>query len=206
MDHGYEIDKTKTRPYFFLKAPPDRAITGQDRDVKIPDHSSKLDWEAEVAVIIGREAKNVSVEDAMQHVAGYTIINDLSARDHLFREDWPQFKTDWFGQKCFDQSVPMGPWITPADEVPDITNLEMKLWINDELKQDTGTKFMIFSIAEQISALSRQITLRPADLIATGTGSGVGGALASGEKTYLKSGDVIRISIEKLGTLENRIA
>lgn len=200
------IDKSVYRPYFFLKAPPERAIVGPNVAVKMPDHSEKLDWEAEFAVVIGKTGKNVSKENAMDYVAGYTIINDLSARDHLFREDWKQFKTDWFGQKCFDESVPMGPWIVPADQITSPNNLKIQLWLNDTLTQDTGTEYMIFDVAEQIEALSRQITLHPGDVIATGTGSGVGGALGSAEKLYLKSGDHIKITIEGLGTLENTIA
>ncbi|NIB40830.1 fumarylacetoacetate hydrolase family protein [Pseudomaricurvus alkylphenolicus] len=200
------IDKSVYRPYFFLKAPPERAIVGPDVAVKMPDHSEKLDWEAEFAVVIGKTAKNIRKEEAMDYVAGYTIINDLSARDHLFREDWKQFKTDWFGQKCFDQSVPMGPWIIPASSVENPNDLKIQLWLNDTLTQDTGTEYMIFDVAEQIEALSRQITLNPGDVVATGTGSGVGGALGSAEKVYLKSGDHIKITIEDIGTLENTIA
>ena len=167
MNHGYKFNRDGFRPYFFLKAPPSRAIAHPNTEIEIPSYTKKLDWEAELAFVIGKRAKNVTAQNAMDHVAGFTIINDLSARDHLFREDWKQFKTDWFGQKCFDNSVPMGPWIVPASDLQDLSDLRIRLWLNDELRQDTGTRFMIFNVAEQIEALSKQITLEPGDLVCT---------------------------------------
>lgn len=203
MNHGYKFNREGFRPYFFLKAPPSRAIAHPNAEIEIPSYTKKLDWEAELAFVIGRRAKNVPAERAMDHVAGFTIINDLSARDHLFREDWKQFKTDWFGQKCFDKSVPMGPWIVPASDLQDLSDLRIRLWLNDELRQDTGTRFMIFNVAEQIEALSKQITLEPGDLVCTGTGSGVGGKLDGQEQRYLQSGDQLKIEIEGIGVLQN---
>ncbi|UWQ35444.1 fumarylacetoacetate hydrolase family protein (plasmid) [Leisingera sp. M527] len=203
MNHGYKFNREGFRPYFFLKAPPSRAIAHPDEKIPVPSHTEKLDWEAELAFVIGKRAKDVSADDAMNYVAGFTIINDLSARDHLFRDDWKQFKTDWFGQKCFDKSVPMGPWITPASEVPDLSDLRIQLWLNGELRQDTGTRFMIFNVAEQIEALSRQVTLEPGDIVATGTGAGVGGKLDGRDQEFLQPGDHLKIEIEGLGVLEN---
>ncbi len=203
MNHGYKFNREGFRPYFFLKAPPSRAIAHPNEKIAILSHTKKLDWEAELAFVIGKRAKDVSVENAMDYVAGFTIINDLSARDHLFRDDWKQFKTDWFGQKCFDKSVPMGPWIVPSSDLQDLSDLRIRLWLNDELRQDTGTRFMIFSIAEQIEALSKQVTLEPGDVVATGTGSGVGGKLDGQEQRFLKAGDRLKIEIEGIGVLEN---
>lgn len=203
MNHGYKFDREGFRPYFFLKAPPSRAIAHPDEAITVPAHTRKLDWEAELAFVIGKRAKDVAAKDAMDYVAGYTIINDLSARDHLFREDWKQFKTDWFGQKCFDKSVPMGPWIVPARDLPDLSDLRIRLWLNDELRQDTSTRFMIFNIAEQIEALSRQVTLEPGDIVATGTGAGVGGKLDGRAQEFLQPGDHLKIDIEGVGVLNN---
>lgn len=195
------VDKTKFSTYFFLKGPPSRVVVGPGEAFPLPtEHSKTVDWEAELAVVIGKPARNVSLDEAMNHVAGYTIVNDLSARDHLHREDWP-FKTDWFGQKVFDASAPMGPYITPRDDVKDLYDLPIRLWVNGELRQDTSTRYMIFNVAEQIVSLSRQLTLQPGDIISTGTGSGVGTVT----KSYLKSGDNIRIEIGNLGVLENSI-
>jgi 2-keto-4-pentenoate hydratase/2-oxohepta-3-ene-1,7-dioic acid hydratase in catechol pathway len=205
MAHGYEVEKDKFNPYFFLKAPPNRAIIGPNAPIRIPGHSKKLDWEAELAFVIGKRATNVSAADAMEHVAGYVIINDLSARDHLFREDWKQFKTDWFGQKCFDGSVPMGPWITPVAQMQDTSDVSIQLWLNGELRQNTSTRYMIFNVAEQIEALSRQITLEPGDLVCTGTGAGVGGKLSNGEQLFLQEGDRLKITIEHIGSMENTV-
>jgi 2-keto-4-pentenoate hydratase/2-oxohepta-3-ene-1,7-dioic acid hydratase in catechol pathway len=138
----------------------------------------------------------------MDHVAGYTILNDVSARDHMKREDWPFFSSDWFNQKTFDTAAPTGPWITPAGEISDPHDLSLKTWVNEDIMQDSSSRHMVFSIPEQIESLSRQITLLQGDIIATGTCSGVGGARG----TFLKAGDRVRMTIEVLGTLENTVA
>lgn len=196
---GKEPDKSALAPYFFIKS--SRAVIGPGERITLPRrHTRKVDWEAEIAVVIGREARGVSADAAMDFVAGYTILNDLSARDHIFREDWP-FRTDWFGQKSFDTSAPMGPWITPADLIADPHDLAIKLWVNDTIEQDSSSRYMIFTIPEQIEALSRQITLRPGDVIATGTCAGVGHV----KQRFLNAGDRVRIEIEGLGALENPV-
>ena len=136
----------------------------------------------------------------MSCLAGYTIINDLSARDHVRREGWP-FGTDWFEHKSFETSAPMGPWITPVEEINDVQSLTTRTWINGEIKQDSSSAQMIFTVAEQISHISKQLTLKPGDVIATGTCAGVGAF--SG--TFLKPGDDIRMEVEGLGVLTNPV-
>jgi 2-keto-4-pentenoate hydratase/2-oxohepta-3-ene-1,7-dioic acid hydratase in catechol pathway len=138
----------------------------------------------------------------MEAIAGYTIINDLSARDYARRETLPnQMTHDWLGQKCFRDSMPMGPWLTPAEFVSDPYALSIKLWVNGELRQDGSSKSMIYPLAEQISYLSRHLTLRPGDVISTGCPSGVGAAT----DTFLKPGDEIRIEIGNCGVLVNTV-
>ncbi len=164
-----------------------------------------VDWEAELTAVIGRPARNVSIERALDHVAGYTIANDLSARDLTKRphvSDTSPFKFDWLGQKNFDGGCPLGPWIVPAEDIPDPQNVALKLWVNDVIKQDSHTSKMIFTLAEQIAHLSTMITLQPGDLILTGTAAGVGLA----RKEFLKPGDVVKIWIENIGTLTNTCA
>jgi|SRR5690348_1445221 len=212
-DHSAEMAKRHNRPpepdpralgltsWHFIKA--SRSIADPEATIAISDRSKMMDWEAELAVVIGRSAKDIAPEKALDHVAGYTIANDLSARDLSRRphvNDTSPFKADWVAHKSFDGSCPLGPWIVPTADIPDPQSLAIKLWVNDVLKQDSNTRLMIFSIAEQIAHLSRRITLHPGDLILTGTPAGVGAA--RGE--FLKAGDVAKISIEKIGTLVSR--
>lgn len=207
VDHVREMgheppDKSQTRPFFFLKSPA-HTIVGPNASILLPGNARLIDWEAELAVVIGKPARNVPSSQAREHVAGYTILNDVSARDFAVRPDWPNFKMDWFSHKNFDSATPMGPWITPARFVPDPHNLGIKLWVGDQLRQDSSTSQLIFDIWEQIEFLSSRLTLRPGDIIATGTPAGTarshGGA-------YLKAGDRVRIEIESLGVLENPVA
>jgi 2-keto-4-pentenoate hydratase/2-oxohepta-3-ene-1,7-dioic acid hydratase in catechol pathway len=214
-DHAAEMSRRLNRPlepdphtqglkaWHFMKAP--HAITDPGATVKISDYSKEMDWEVELAVIIGRLAKNVSQDKALGYVAGYTIANDLSARDRGRRPniaDTSPFKADWTKHKSFDGSCPLGPWIVPANDIPDPQNLGLKLWVNGVLKQDSNTKDMIFNIAEQIEQLSTGMTLYPGDLILTGTPAGVGSA--RGEA--LKAGDVVKLWIERIGELTNRLS
>ena len=150
--------------------------------------------------MIGRPTRNISEKDALSAVAGYTIVNDLSARD-LMKREGSIFVYDWIGQKCFEDAAPMGPWLTPAAYVSDPTNLSIKLWVNGVLKQDSNTNKMVHNTAEQVAYLSRHITLQPGDVIATGSPAGVG--LPKGE--FLKAGDEVKIEIAELGTLTNRM-
>jgi 2-keto-4-pentenoate hydratase/2-oxohepta-3-ene-1,7-dioic acid hydratase in catechol pathway len=188
------------RSWHFIKA--SRCVVGPGETIPLPSTSKKVDWEAELAVVIGRRAKDVSEKDALAYVAGYTIANDLSARDLSRREGLPEnssFKNDWVGQKCFDGACPLGPWIVPAVDIPDPHALSMELSVNGETKQRSDTGQMIYTINEQIADLSGRMTLWPGDIILTGTPAGVGSA--RGE--FLKAGDVVRITIERIGELTN---
>ena len=188
------------KPWHFLK--PSRTAVGQRASVSTV--SAGLDWEAELAVVIGRQARNVAIGSALGHVAGYTIANDLSARDLSRRAnvaDLSPFKFDWVGQKCFDGCVPMGPGLVPASQVPEPQSLAIKLWVNGVLRQDSNTSRMIFTIAEQISHLSSRLTLHPGDVILTGTPMGVGAETGK----WLVGGDVMDVEIEGLGRLTTTI-
>lgn len=182
-------------PWFFLKTAAG-SIIGDGAKARLPVFSKQVDWEAEIGAVIGTPTRNVSERDALEAVAGYLIVNDLSARD-LMKRDGSIFVYDWIGQKCFDDGAPMGPWLTPAAYVPDPQNLGIKLWVNGVLKQDSNTGKMVHNIAEQIAYLSRHVTLQPGDIIATGTPAGVG--LPRNE--FLKAGDEVKIEIDELGTL-----
>lgn len=191
-------DKNLVRPLHFVKLP--HCVIGPEAEVNLPAFSKQVDWEAELAVVIGRPARNVKAADAMDYVAGYTIINDLSLRDAGHRDDW-KIRHDFLSGKSFDTGAPMGPWIVPKEQVKDVYKLAMKQWISDELMQDSDTSYMHFTIAEQIEALSRQFTLHPGDVIATGSPSGNGRPRG----IYLKPGDELLIEIEGIGRLHNPI-
>jgi 2-keto-4-pentenoate hydratase/2-oxohepta-3-ene-1,7-dioic acid hydratase in catechol pathway len=214
-DHAAEMARRMNRPlepdphtqglkaWHFIKAA--RSLADPGATVKISDLSDQVDWEVELAAVIGRPARNVAEAKALDYVAGYTAANDLSARDRGPRpniSDTSPFKADWTKHKTFDGSCPLGPWIVPARDIGDPQTLGLKLWVNDVLKQDSNTRDMIFSLAEQIAQLSNGMTLHPGDLILTGTPAGVGSA--RGE--FLKAGDVVKIWIEKIGILTNMLA
>jgi 2-keto-4-pentenoate hydratase/2-oxohepta-3-ene-1,7-dioic acid hydratase in catechol pathway len=189
------------RPFHFLKA--SRCCTGNDVAVRAP--TAMLDWEGELVAVIGEQARNVSVDDALKHVAGYMVGNDLSARDLGLRRQYPTtsiFYHSFIDHKSFEDAAPVGPWIVPASEVADPAALTIRTEVNGELKQNSSTSKMIFSTQEQIAYLSTVITLYPGDLIFTGTPAGCGAE--SG--VFLKPGDNVAISIEGLGTLTTRIA
>jgi 2-keto-4-pentenoate hydratase/2-oxohepta-3-ene-1,7-dioic acid hydratase in catechol pathway len=191
------------KPWHFIKA--SRTLADPGKTVALPTYSKMVDWEAELTAVIGRPARNVPVETALTYVAGYTVANDLSARDLTKRTPVPDsspFKFDWLGQKNFDDACPLGPWIVPAEDISDPQNLAIKLWVNETIKQDSHTAKMIFSLAEQIAHISSRLTLHPGDLILTGTPSGVGLA----RKEFLKAGDVVRVWVEGVGTLTNTMA
>jgi len=197
---GKGVDKTTTQPYFFLKSGP-HCVIGPGAGILLPKISMQVDWEGELAVVIGKRGRNIDKKDAMKHVAGYTIMNDLSARDLSRRPDWPRWGIDWFGHKNFDTAAPMGPWITPADAIADPYQCHLQLWVNQEKMQDTLVSDLIFDIAEMIDYLSRRFTLLPGDVISTGTPSGVGRPRG----IFLKPGDKVRIEISGIGTLENPV-
>ena len=188
-------------PWHFIKTSRS-SVVGPGARVKLPPFSQKVDWEVELAAVIGRPARNVTIDTALSHVAGYTIANDLSARDAMRRPhvaDASPFKLDWLSQKCFEGACPLGPFITPASEIPDPQALGLKLWIDDELMQDSHTSQMIFTTAEQIAHLSTRMTLQPGDLILTGTPAGVG----MGRGRFLKAGETLRLWIENIGELRH---
>ncbi|UCV17841.1 fumarylacetoacetate hydrolase family protein [Ferribacterium limneticum] len=196
-------DLVGPQPWHFIKTARS-SVVGHGAKVAVPANTAKFDWEAELVAVIGRTAKNVSLENALDYIAGYTISNDLSARDLGKREGVPEFspfRFDWVGQKCFDGGLPVGPWITPADEIPDPEQLAIKLWVNDVIKQDSMTSDIIYGVAEQIAFLSSRVTLYPGDMIVTGTPAGVGTA----RNEFLKAGDKVRIFVEKIGELSHSV-
>lgn len=190
-------------PWHFVKTSKG-SVVGPGARVKLPPYSQKVDWEVELAAVIGKTAKDVPVEKALDCVAGYTIANDLSARDAMTRQKNPAtspFRFDWISQKCFDGSCPIGPWIVPASDIPDPQKLALRLWVNGELMQDSHTSKMIFSTAEQIAMLSSRVTLQPGDLVVTGTPAGVG----MGRGRFLKGGDTVRLWIEGIGEMSHTL-
>ena len=187
------------RPMIFMKAP--NTLNHPNDPIEIPTHSAstKVDYEGELAIVIGKAAKNVSESGALNHVFGYTIANDVSARD--WQWEWGQ------GQYCqgksFDTFCPLGPYIVTAGEIANPQSLRLTTQVNGKVEQDSSTSDMIFSVASLISFLSGSKTLLPGTIILTGTPSGVGG----GKKppVYLKAGDTVSIIIEEIGTLTNTV-
>jgi 2-keto-4-pentenoate hydratase/2-oxohepta-3-ene-1,7-dioic acid hydratase in catechol pathway len=188
--------KQHQHPVFFTKAT--HAINGPEAAIPFDAAiSEQIDYEAELAVIIGRGGKNISSANALDHVFGYTCLNDVSARD--LQTQHSQF----FKGKSLDGACPIGPWIITADEIPDPQQLNITCRVNGVTKQDSNTRYMIFDIPTIIEILSRGMTLDAGDIIATGTPSGVGFARKPPE--FLKPGDVVEVEIEQIGVLRNRI-
>jgi len=181
-------------PIYFSKVP--ESVIGPDAAVQMPAASSAIDYEAELTVVIGKGGKGISKADALKHVWGYTIINDVTARD------WQGRHSQWLLGKSFDTFCPMGPWLVSADEL-DGTNTRVRCYVNDELRQDAATTDLIFDIPTLIETLSAGITIYPGDLIATGTPVGVG--IGFKPPKYLKSGDMLRVEIDGIGALSNPV-
>jgi 2-keto-4-pentenoate hydratase/2-oxohepta-3-ene-1,7-dioic acid hydratase in catechol pathway len=201
---GPTMKELGEKPWHFIKTSA-ASIVGPGAMVKIPPYTKAVDWEVELVAVIGRTVKNVPVEKALDCVAGYTIANDLSARDVMRRPKVPlsaPFHFDWVSQKCFDGACPLGPWIVPASQIGDPHKLGLKLWVNDELMQDSHTSRMIFDTAEQIAMLSSRVTLHPGDLVLTGTPAGVG----MPRNRFLQPGDSVKLWIENIGELSHRMA
>lgn len=201
IEHANEMGtvlagKAESKPYMFLKLR--NTVIGPGESIQMPPETSKLDWEIELAAVIGKRARRISVDEALDVVAGYTIVNDVSARDLNVRGDYP-FKFDWFQGKCHDTFAPLGPWIVPAWQLADPQAVHLKLTVNGETMQDDTTAHMIWTVREQISYLSTIVTLEPGDVIATGTPTGVG----MGRGVFLKDGDRIEATIAGIGTLSN---
>lgn len=187
-------------PWFFLKS--SSCVVGPDANV--PLASNFLDWEGELAAVIGRQARDVSVDHALECVAGYTIANDLSARDRAQREmvaAASPFRFDWIGHKNFDGGCPLGPWIVPADAIPDPQSIGIRTSVNGVPRQDSSTRQMLFTVAEQIAFLSSRITLYPGDVVLTGTPAGTG--IETGE--CLRHGDLVEVEIEQIGKLVTHV-
>jgi 2,4-diketo-3-deoxy-L-fuconate hydrolase len=180
-------------PYAFLRLP--ETLTGAASTVFIPRHIQKPDWELELAVIIGRTARNVSQADALSYVAGYAIINDMTARELVFRKDMPGMGADWLQGKNWPNFGPLGPVLVPSCFVADPYDLKIQLWLNDRLMQDENTSDMVIGIERQIAYLSSIATLHPGDIIATGSPAGNG----SHYGVFLKPGDHMRGEITGLG-------
>lgn len=190
-------------PWHFLKAGRS-TLSGHRGRVVMPLHTQKLDWEAELAVVIGLRASKVTIDSALNYVAGYCCSNDLSARDSMIRfvaDPGSPFRFDWIGHKSFNGSCPIGPFLTPASFIESPECLDIKLWLNGKLRQNSNTSNHLYSVAEQISFLSHRVDLYPGDIILTGTPAGVGAEVGE----FLKAGDVMKVWIDGLGELETYI-
>ena len=196
FDHAAETNSAvPDEPVIFMK--PHTAITGPNQKIIKPRFVKELDYEGELCIVMGKTAKNVSEAEAKKHVFGYTVFNDVSARDFQFKDG------QWTRGKSFDTFAPTGPCITTESQLKNTENLQIRTWVNGDLRQNGTTRNMVFNVSRIVHQLSRVMTLEPCDIIATGTPAGVGHAMKP--KTYLRHGDVVRIEIEGIGTLENLI-
>jgi 2-keto-4-pentenoate hydratase/2-oxohepta-3-ene-1,7-dioic acid hydratase in catechol pathway len=190
-----DLRKEAQRLFFFFK-PPRNAVVGPGDTLKYPMGSTALDWEIELAAVMGRRARAVSESDALTHIAAYTVAIDFTARD-LARAPETFYKVDWVAGKAQETCCPMGPRLVPAEAIGDPQDLGLPLRVDGELKQNARSSGMIFSIAEQLAILSRIMTLDPGDVVLTGTPAGVGAP----QGTFLSVGDRVEAEIEKIGTL-----
>jgi 2-keto-4-pentenoate hydratase/2-oxohepta-3-ene-1,7-dioic acid hydratase in catechol pathway len=205
LSHNVEQNaKPPAEPYFFTKFR--NALIGPNEPILIPRISNKVDWEGELSVIIGKAGKNIARRDAMEYVAGYAVSNDVSFRDLQFstRSDNAAVAlgSNWVKGKNLDSSFPLGPWLVTKDEILDPHNLEISLMVNGSMKQHSNTGEMIFKIDALIEYVSAGMTLRPGDIISTGTPEGV--AVFTGEP-FLKDGDIVEVTISGIGTLRNPV-
>jgi 2-keto-4-pentenoate hydratase/2-oxohepta-3-ene-1,7-dioic acid hydratase in catechol pathway len=191
---GLSVPKT---PVFFSK--PATALVGHGQAIELPAISHEMDYEGELAVVIGRRASRVTKEQARHHVCGYTIVNDVTARDLQWVELGKNRIVDWFSSKSLDASTPVGPWIVPTSAAGEPHRLHLTTRLNDQTMQDSDTSLMVFSVWDLIEYASARVTLNPGDVISTGTPYGVGGF----RKIFLKPGDRLRVEIEGVGALEN---
>ncbi len=195
-DHIQETQLEKPEyPTFFSKQ--SSCVIADGDPIHRPKVSEKLDYEGELAFVIGKRCKHVPLQQAQQVIAGYTIVNDVSVRD------WQIRSPTWMLGKSFDSHGPMGPWLVTADEIADPHNLSLKTWIDNELRQDSNTRHMIFNCYEMITYLSQAMTLEPGDVIATGTPAGVGVKMKP--RGYMKPGQTAKIEISGIGTLYNPV-
>jgi 2-keto-4-pentenoate hydratase/2-oxohepta-3-ene-1,7-dioic acid hydratase in catechol pathway len=203
VEHAREMGtvlaaKSASKPYMFLKLR--NTVLAPEGTVIMPPETSQLDWEIELAAVIGKRCRRIGVNQALDAVAGYSIVNDISARDLNVRDDYP-FKFDWFQGKCHDTFAPFGPWIVPAWQIPDPQAVKLRLDVNDSVMQEDSTANMIWQVREQIAYLSTIVTLEPGDVVATGTPTGVG----MGRGVFLEDGDLMRATVDGIGTLVNRV-
>ena len=200
---GTFAGKEKMIPRFFIK--PHTVIIGHGDAIRVPPSTAWADWELELAVVIGKAGRDIQAKTAHEHIAGYTIFNDISGRELTFRQDLPAQEGDgffdWLVGKWIDTFGPMGPWLTTTDEIARPDRLGMRLWHNGKLHQDGNSGQMIFSPPEVIEFISQFVTLQPGDLISTGTCAGIGLM----KKIKLQPGDHIRGEIDNLGVLENTV-
>ena len=195
-DHISETGRDKPEyPTFFTKQ--STCVIGPGAAIHCPKVSEKVDYEGELGFVIGKRCRHVSVENAHEVIAGYTICNDVTVRD------WQHRTPTWTLGKSFDTHGPMGPWLVTADEIADPHNLTLKTWVDEELRQNANTREMIFNCYEMIAYLSQVMTLEPGDVISTGTPAGVGVKMQP--RGYLKPGQTVRIEIESVGTLTNPV-
>jgi len=197
-DHAEEQGKEiPDEPILFMK--PRTAIIGPDQPIIRPKLVKQLDYEAELAIVIGEKGKNIPVSDAQKHTLGYTAFNDVSARDIQFKDK------QWTRGKSFDTFAPMGPCVTTANQIEDPNNLSVRTRVNGELRQNSSTKNMVFNVYEIVHHISLVMTLEPGDIIATGTPAGVGVFMKPKPK-FLSPGDLVEVEIEKIGTLRNVVS
>ncbi|HEX7623725.1 MAG TPA: fumarylacetoacetate hydrolase family protein, partial [Anaeromyxobacteraceae bacterium] len=190
-------DAVPSAPIIFTKAP--EAVVGPGEAIRYPTGvSEQVDYEAELAVVIGTGGRGIRREDALRHVFGYTVVNDVTARDLQARHK------QWFLGKSLDTFCPMGPWIATADELDPSAGVDVRCWVNDELRQHGNTLDLVFDVPTLIATISAGMTLQPGDVISTGTPAGVG--IGFKPPRFLRPGDVVRIEIEGIGVLENAIA
>jgi 2,4-diketo-3-deoxy-L-fuconate hydrolase len=197
-DHAAETNtEVPSEPIIFTKSP--NTIIGPNDDVRIPRNSFKTDWEVELGVVVGKRARYLeSEESAMEHIAGYMLVNDISEREFQLER-----QGQWSKGKSSETFNPAGPFLVTIDEMPDSSNLAMKLWVNGELKQSSSTAQMVYGPAFLVHYLSQFLVLEPGDLINTGTPPGVG--LGQKPPVFLKRGDSMRLEIQGLGSAEQRV-
>lgn len=196
VDHAREQGmEPPNRLIIFLK--PRTALAGPFDTIRVPNIVTKLDYEGELALIIGKRGRHVPRSEALDYVLGYTVMNDVSARDFQLADK------QWTRGKGFDGFAPLGPWIVTKDEVPEPGRLWIRTWVNGELRQDGNTSNMIFDVPSIISEISQAMTLEPGDVISTGTPAGVGLSMRP-EPKFLKHGDVVEVEVQKVGKIKNK--
>src|SRR5579883_440466 len=203
VEHAAEMQtklaaKADSTPFIFLKS--QSSVIGPDEPIILPPESKQVDWEVELGVVIGKIGRRIPVDQALSHIAGYVVVNDVSARDLTRRTDFP-FSHDWFRGKSFESFTPVGPWFVPRDCVSDPHSLSLQLSVNGVMMQDGNSHDMIFNGFEQIAYLSRLVELRHGDLLATGTPAGVG----MGRGIFLKPGDEVIARIGEIGEIRNPV-